>query len=89
MIYRFIYRIEGGIMTPDREQPEQEFQRLVASGVLTPGGLVIQRTKEEALMHQLMALTGEQRLEIFSKFCMSCGRVEPDDGPRCQCGNDE
>ena len=33
----------------------------------------------------LKLLTDEQRMEVFGKFCRSCGC----DDPRCQCGNDE
>lgn len=42
------------------------------------------------LTYMLMfALTGEERVEIMSRFCRSCGRVQPREGRGCQCWNDE
>lgn len=34
-------------------------------------------------------LTDEQRMEVFWRYCRYCGRIQPEDGLRCQCGNDE
>ena len=37
------------------------------------------------IVKALMALTEDQRVEVFSNFCRNCGI----DDPRCQCWNDE
>jgi hypothetical protein len=36
-------------------------------------------------MHLLDRLSDDERLELFSLYCRSCGVKDP----RCQCGNDE
>jgi hypothetical protein len=39
----------------------------------------------EMIKNYLRRLTDEQRMEVFSNFCLHCGSVDP----RCQCSNDE
>lgn len=39
----------------------------------------------EAAKVIIQKLTPEQRSELFSTFCLSCGS----DNPKCQCWNDE
>lgn len=39
----------------------------------------------EGVMALLACLTDEQRCELFSRFCMHCGDIDPS----CQCWNDE
>jgi len=38
-----------------------------------------------AVVNALMALTDEQRMDVFGFFCTHCGGNDP----RCQCWNDE
>ena len=42
-------------------------------------------TKQEEIEKLLDELDGDERLEVFSKYCVECG----DKDPRCQCWNDE
>lgn len=42
-------------------------------------------TDHATAVNSLMALTDDQRMEVFGLFCMHCG----DNNPRCQCWNDE
>ena len=37
------------------------------------------------VVDQILALSEDDRLEVFSHFCHHCGR----DDPRCQCWNDD
>jgi len=41
------------------------------------------------LRDTLKLLTDEQRLELFSDYCLHCGRYDGDDARGCQCCNDE
>jgi hypothetical protein len=36
-------------------------------------------------VNALLGVSREDRLEIFARFCSSCGRSDP----KCQCWNDE
>jgi len=36
----------------------------------------------------LLALTEEERLEVFQEFCTHCG-IQQSDGYQCQCWNDD
>lgn len=36
----------------------------------------------------LDAMSDEQRMEIFERYCIHCGRKQPE-GRKCQCWNDE
>lgn len=40
---------------------------------------------QAAIINSLMALTDEQRIEVFRFFCTTCGC----DDPQCQCWNDD
>lgn len=40
-----------------------------------------------ALIEALDKLTDEQRLEIFRRYCIHCGAVQPEDR-YCYCSND-
>ena len=37
----------------------------------------------------LKEMDDEERLVVFRRFCGHCGTAQPEDGPRCQCWNDE
>ncbi len=41
-----------------------------------------------ALVELLDALPPAARLELFSRYCRGCGKIEDEDHP-CQCWNDE
>lgn len=66
------------------------YEEQVVNGVLCcrsqPNGDWLPATTPHAAeVNALLALTDEQRMEVFSHFCRSCGT----DDPRCQCWNDE
>jgi len=42
-------------------------------------------TQHADAVNELMKLTPEQRMTVFSKFCLPCG----DDNPRCRCWDDQ
>jgi len=37
----------------------------------------------------IRAMSEEQRLELFNRYCIYCGDIQPFQGIRCQCWNDE
>lgn len=39
--------------------------------------------------NSLIALSEDDRLEVFRRFCRSCGTVQPETGVQCQCWNNE
>ena len=52
----------------------------------TPKGEWEHKTTSVALVaNQLILMTDDERVELFSLFCTHCGS----DDPRCQCWNDE
>jgi len=44
---------------------------------------------ELSAMRSLLSLTDEERMRVFELFCTHCGRIQPEDGRKCQCWNDE
>lgn len=47
-------------------------------------GLTV-KNRQNIIMHHLKDLSEDERVEVFSNFCMHCGS----DNPSCQCWNDE
>ena len=66
------------------------YEEKVIDGTLhcrsTPGGEWRPATSAHAAtVNALLAMTDDQRMEVFGFFCRYCGT----DDPRCQCWNDE
>jgi DNA-directed RNA polymerase specialized sigma24 family protein len=49
----------------------------------------LQAERNNDLKGRLDALSDDQRLELFGRYCAHCGCKQPESGMRCQCWNDE
>lgn len=49
----------------------------------------LQSECDNELKGRLDALSDDQRLELFGRYCAHCGCKQPESGMRCQCWNDE
>lgn len=79
--------------------PEERAEWLCCALAIQPGheahtrGLLADALRKAAIdavaadrvEKQLDAMTDEQRLEVFGRYCVHCGRKDP----RCQCWSDE
>jgi hypothetical protein len=45
--------------------------------------------RSNELKERLDALSDDQRLELFGRYCAHCGCKQSESGMRCQCWNDE
>jgi hypothetical protein len=73
------------------ERNASAYQVLDGEGNPLTGVIVSKRSQEdidrsnEKILELLNQLTDEERLDIFSEYCRTCGSKDP----RCQCWNDE